>query len=648
MKKILVWVSATLFLFAYALCGFCQNPTQEEAAAYFKNNLTNLDPIEGYWNIEIIARGWNNYRRFPDEKLSENSCVIMKKGTRYNVYPTESYITKVGANQYCYHYVAYRYGNREMSTRNFTLSDIMAFSVAINLPLPADAVGSGGQHIINSNKLYPTEEVYRQIIEEQSKPTDWSGTGFALNNGYIITNHHVIDGAKSIWVFGINGNATSGYAARIIAFDRVNDLAIIRIADSRFSGFGTIPYAIKNQIADVGEDVWVLGYPLTQVLGSEIKLTNGVVSSRSGYQGDVSTYQISAPVQPGNSGGPLFDSYGNVVGIVNAGVPGAENVGYAIKTSYLQNLTDSYALSYSLPKSNTIASLALKDQVKRVKDFVFLLICSSKEDSKWSSTVSTAQSSSTTSSVSGNVGTSSSGSTSSYGTTKSSSSSPIPLTPSGKSAKMVDLGLSVKWADRNIGANSPEGYGVYFAWGETETKKEYTWENYKFYVSGDHFSNVVLSKYNYLEPRGAVDGKMRLDLSDDAAHINWGGGWRMPTREEMDELYYNCEWTRTTRNGVVGYVVKSKINGNSIFMPCAGYKMDNNINGRGKEGSYFTSTLHERMPEDCYDIYLSIGGSVQWCMPSSRMLGRVIRPVLDPNSDIQSNNESFPNSPFIF
>ena len=92
---------------------------------------------------------------------------------------------------------------------------------------------------------------------------------------------------------------------------------------------------------------------------NEVKLTNGIVSSKSGYRGDVSTYQISAPVQPGNSGGPLFDSKGNVVGIVNAGVPGAENVGYAIKTSYLKNLVEVSHLSPYLPTNNIISSLAL-------------------------------------------------------------------------------------------------------------------------------------------------------------------------------------------------------------------------------------------------------------------------------------------------
>lgn len=232
-------------------------------------------------------------------------------------------------------------------------------------------------------KLFP---IGNTTVRSKEEATEWSGTGFALKNGYVVTNHHVVDGAKSIVVHGINGNASSDYVATVVATDRTNDLAILKITDSRFTGFGTIPYAIKNQMVDVGEDVWVLGYPLTQILGNEIKLTNGVVSSRSGFQGDVATYQITAPVQPGNSGGPLFDSKGNIVGVVNAGVPGAENVGYAIKTSYLINLADSYSLSEIIPTANIISSLSLKDQVKKVNNYVFFIECSSKGNRTSSST----------------------------------------------------------------------------------------------------------------------------------------------------------------------------------------------------------------------------------------------------------------------
>lgn len=204
----------------------------------------------------------------------------------------------------------------------------------------------------------------------------WSGTGFAIGNGYIVTNSHVANDAKLISIKGVKGDMSTGYSAEIVANDKTNDLAIIRINDPQFKGFGAIPYMVSTRMSDVGEDVFVLGYPLTQALGNEIKLTNGIISSRTGYQGDVSTYQISAPVQPGNSGGPMFDRKGNVVGIVVAGVPGAENVGYAIKTSYLKILIESAGLNIRFPANNTISTLSLAEKVKRVKKYVLYIECS--------------------------------------------------------------------------------------------------------------------------------------------------------------------------------------------------------------------------------------------------------------------------------
>ena len=150
----------------------------------------------------------------------------------------------------------------------------------------------------------------------------------------------------------------------------------MRIADSGFNGFGSIPYNIKTSVSDVGEEVFVLGYPLTSTMGDEIKLTTGVISSKTGFQGDVSLYQISAPIQPGNSGGPLFDNRGNLIGIVNAKHKGAENVGYAIKTSYLNNLIESSISISILPSNNQIAGLPLTGKVKSLKNYVFMITCS--------------------------------------------------------------------------------------------------------------------------------------------------------------------------------------------------------------------------------------------------------------------------------
>lgn len=225
-------------------------------------------------------------------------------------------------------------------------------------------------------KMYPTSSTIGAIGTEAQ---EWSGTGFALNNGYVVTNYHVVEDAKSITISGINGDFNSSCTASVVATDKINDLAIIRVSDSRFNGFGTLPYAIDMNQAEVGDDVFVLGYPLTQTMGDEIKLTNGIISSRTGFQGDVSLYQMSAPIQPGNSGGPMFDSKGNVIGIVCARHGSAENVGYAIKTSYLKNLAESSSLSNIFPANNTISSLPLSGKAKKLKKYVFLIKCSTKE-----------------------------------------------------------------------------------------------------------------------------------------------------------------------------------------------------------------------------------------------------------------------------
>lgn len=222
-------------------------------------------------------------------------------------------------------------------------------------------------------KMYPTSSS-NGISSATEK---WSGTGFALNNGYIATNYHVVENAKSIKVQGIKGNFNIEYNAIVISTDKFNDLAIIKINDSRFNGFGAIPYRVKTSTSEVGEDVFVLGYPLTTTMGDEIKLTTGVISSKTGFQGDVSLYQISAPIQPGNSGGPLFDGNGNLIGIVNAKHRGAENVSYAIKASYLNNLVESASSISLLPTNNSVSGMSLSNKVKILKNFVFMITCSS-------------------------------------------------------------------------------------------------------------------------------------------------------------------------------------------------------------------------------------------------------------------------------
>ena len=201
-----------------------------------------------------------------------------------------------------------------------------------------------------------------------------TGTGFALNSlGYIVTNYHVVENSKSINVKGINGNFETKYKAEVVITDKKNDLAIIKITDINFTSLNIPPYTFSNVTSNVASKCYALGYPMTQIMGNEIKFTDGTISSKTGYQGDVSTYQISVPIQPGNSGGPLFAQDGKVIGITNAKIPGAENVSYAIKTSNLIQLIELMPTPIKLPAINKLVGLTVSQQYEKVKNFVYLI-----------------------------------------------------------------------------------------------------------------------------------------------------------------------------------------------------------------------------------------------------------------------------------
>ena len=183
-----------------------------------------------------------------------------------------------------------------------------------------------------------------------------------------------------------------------------------------------------------------------------------------------------------------------------------------------------------------------------------------------------------------------------------------------------DLGLpsGLKWATMNVGATKPEEYGEYFAWGETQPKTVYSWSTYKWYNG----SKNTQTKYNTNSSYGTVDNKTVLDPEDDAAHVNWGGSWRMPTVEECEELINKCTWTWTTQNGVNGRLVTGP-NGKSIFLPAAGRRDD--ISSAGAKGYYWSSSLYSDNPSYAYYVYFNSDRVFR--NSSSRYHGQSIRPV---------------------
>lgn len=197
---------------------------------------------------------------------------------------------------------------------------------------------------------------------------------------------------------------------------------------------------------------------------------------------------------------------------------------------------------------------------------------------------------------------------------------------SSTTTEYVDLGLSVKWATCNIGATKPEEYGEYFAWGETESSSRYQWANYKWSKMSSTNTDVSLTKYNIDGGYGTVDNKITLDQSDDVASVNLGDNWRIPTDTEMTELLEQCIWTWTTYNGVNGYNVTSKNNGNSIFLPAAGLGGYNGLQQVGNTGFYWSSSLYTDNPKAAYCLYFE-SDDVPERANIPRCDGTPIRPV---------------------
>ena len=206
---------------------------------------------------------------------------------------------------------------------------------------------------------------------------------------------------------------------------------------------------------------------------------------------------------------------------------------------------------------------------------------------------------------------------------KPATSKPKPITVSKPTGTIeghgyVDLGLSVKWATQNVGASSPSDYGGYYAWGETETKSSYDWDN-----CFDCLDNSGNSWGTY-----KIGGKTSISPTSghDTARENWGGSWRMPTEAEFEELCNKCDWTWTSQGGHKGYKVTGP-NGNSIFLPAAGWRGGTGSSRVGERGEYWSSTLSSSF-SDCA-LELGSNGSNHYTDFSHRRFGQSVRPVTD-------------------
>ncbi len=211
-------------------------------------------------------------------------------------------------------------------------------------------------------------------IKSNKQPKDvshYSGTGFALSaNGYLVTNYHVIKGADSVYV---QNNRGESFKVETLYIDPEFDIAVLHIKDEAFKYLSAVPYTFKKTNSDLGEDVYTIGYPKDDVVYGK-----GYLSSATGFGGDSVAYQISIPVNPGNSGGPLMDSKGNVIGIISGKQTQADGAAFAVKSDFLLRAVnsipqDSLKQKIVINKKNTLGGLNRTQQIKKMQDYIFIV-----------------------------------------------------------------------------------------------------------------------------------------------------------------------------------------------------------------------------------------------------------------------------------
>ena len=334
--------------------------SESSVRQYFDKN--GADGIEGIWEYSAAGEIGNSYR-----------LAILKDDYKYNA----TVIEKSGR---------FKAGDLKATFETAASEEVLTINWLMSNKTKRKTIG-----VVKNNALieftlsYPTilYRVYPKFDknnrQKRAKNGEWAGNGSGViisKSGHIITNNHVIDDADDIEVEFILDDEVQKFNAEIVQVDKTNDLAIIKIVDVNFDGVANLPFNFKTRSSDVGTKVYAFGYPMAlSIMGKEIKVTDGIISSKTGFDGNITTYQITAPIQGGNSGGPLFDDKGNLIGINQAKIRNdiADNVSYSIKTSYVLNLIDILPKSIDLPSSNKLANLPLTEQIKQLTKYVVLV-----------------------------------------------------------------------------------------------------------------------------------------------------------------------------------------------------------------------------------------------------------------------------------
>jgi S1-C subfamily serine protease len=358
---------------------------------YF-NEREDLDPIEGIWSLNCV---WSFYDGSEllgkkNKEMISDWAIAYHDETKYKVYGLDkeadflAYFEKTAVDNF-YNYNC-QFSSPEWKSKsnvNLENNSIITYGYFVDDIYVKDYYGpeySTSKSIywdFTWVKKYPLN-TNDNNSNSSNDNRDWNGggTGFFIDqSGYLATNYHVVEDAKFIEIEFYRDGELQTHKVEVVKEDKNNDLAILKISDLDFENFDALPYYFSTRVADVGEEVFALGYPLTNYLGKDIKFTDGKISSKTGYDGDIANYQTTTPIQPGNSGGPLFDYDGNLIAINAARFihENSQNVSYSIKSSYLKNLIDVLPISLRLPDNKDIKSLKLTEKIKVLSDYVVLI-----------------------------------------------------------------------------------------------------------------------------------------------------------------------------------------------------------------------------------------------------------------------------------
>lgn len=351
------------------------------------------DDIEGIWSVDVSFSGSGNY--FPQAF----EVAIVRQGQSYSIVPLtlnnpsfdwsiKTFATTAEPTVF----LMQAWFPDEDYTTNATLYQSSFGLAKFTIQVPSEAImkycsDNGLKYVGNERLTYNLVKVEPQARNGNenpvgSKSASWTGTGFAVNSeGIIATNNHVVEGAKRIVVRGNDGNKDVMFEAKVIAQDKVNDLALLQIENrDEFARLGNVPFGVVAEEVKLGSEVFSIGFPQPGVFNEAMIVTNGIVSGLSGPKNDDSRYQMTTPITHGNSGGPIFNKFGQVIGVSVAGYLDIRLMlaSFSVKTKHLVELLNKVS-DYFPERLSTSGESSIESHVDEYQKFVFLIEAESSD-----------------------------------------------------------------------------------------------------------------------------------------------------------------------------------------------------------------------------------------------------------------------------